>query len=442
MTKKGKIFLVTVALVLALAPAAFSALTAVGPVIPDADGNPLTAPWAPPFALGAPTGFNGFPVWYRDSLGQTVILAPQDPLTIWDPVIDGNAFSAQIQWGSEAMYWTGDASIPTPLGGDPVGGSADLIMALEAAFATGDAAPGEQIVFARIRIRIDTDIPGPYTVYHPYGVSTFTVDPANTGTRAINSTVDVGIGAQGDFTGALKGDIGPFLRQVAGAPAGYLGDGTPGLVTGSIIPSALHPSGFQNFFRVEGPPGFGNIQTNNLAITGKLFTGVPFKLGRTTFSRDANNFAEVFANAPTPLPPGVALTANLPGQAPQPLTRVGAVFFGRFQFPNPLPAQVTVTATATGKTPTSQQSNLVDVIIINQATYSVTTKTLTIGATSTDSQATLRGFGWLGAGAAGQPLAGPAGQLTVFNNVLSPPTSVTVRSALGGSEAVKTVILP
>jgi hypothetical protein len=442
MIKKSKVILLAAVLVLAFAQVAFPALRAVGPVIPDADGNPLTAPWAPPFALGAPTGFNGFPVWYRDSLGQTVILAPQDPLTIWDPVINGNAFSAQIQWGSEAMYWTGDASIPTPLGGDPVGGSADLIMALEAAFATGDAAPGEQIVFARIRIRIDTDIAGPYTVYHPYGVNTFTVDQANTGTRAINSTVDVGIGAQGVFTGALKGDIGPFLRQVNGAPAGYLGDGTFGPVTGSPVPSLLHPSGFQNFFRVEGPPGFATLHTTDIAVTGKLFTGVPFTISRTTFTRAANNFAEVFVNLTTPIPAGVAFTANLPGQAPQPLSRVGANVFGRFQFPNALPAQVTVTGTATGKTPTSQQSNLVDVIIINQATYSVANRTLTIAATSTDSLAALRGFGWVGATAAGQQLAGPAGQLGVFNNVNVAPETITVKSALGGSESVKTVILP
>lgn len=151
MLKKGRLLWLTVVLLLAFAQAALPALTGVGPVLPDTDGNPLTPPWS--------ANYNGFPTWYRDSLGQTVELAAGDPLTIWDPVILGNAFSAQIKFGSEAMYWTGDASMATPIG------TADLIMALECAFSSGDANPGDQIVFARIRIRIDTGIAGtPYNV--------------------------------------------------------------------------------------------------------------------------------------------------------------------------------------------------------------------------------------------------------------------------------------
>ena len=96
-------------------------------------------------------------------------------------------------------------------------------MALECAFTTGDAVPGEQITFARIRIRIDTPVAGTYTVFYPYGTKTFAGVPA--GLRGINDTFDIGIGAPGDFTGALGGQIGPFLRQVTGAPPGYLGDG-------------------------------------------------------------------------------------------------------------------------------------------------------------------------------------------------------------------------
>ena len=112
MLKKGRLIWLTVVLLLALAQPGLPALSSVGPVVPDADGDPLHAPWAPPFQLGAPTGFNGFPVWYRDSLGQTLVLAPQDPLVFSDAVIAGNAFSAQVEFGGEAMYWTGDATIP------------------------------------------------------------------------------------------------------------------------------------------------------------------------------------------------------------------------------------------------------------------------------------------------------------------------------------------
>jgi hypothetical protein len=36
------------------------------------------------------------------------------------------------------------------------------------------------------------------------------------GTRAINNTVDIGVGAPGNFTGALDGAIGPFLTAATG----------------------------------------------------------------------------------------------------------------------------------------------------------------------------------------------------------------------------------
>ena len=207
--RKGKLVLIAVLLVLMLAPAAFGALTAVGPVTPDAFGNPLEPPWS--------AGFNGFPVWYRDSLGQTVTLTvPPSPLSIPDPVIPGNLFSEHIGFGSEAMYWHSSATMPIGTG------TADLGMFVEAAFGAGDATPGDQITFARLRFRIDTPVAGDYTVIYPYGTRIFRNVAA--GRRAINVTIDVGVGSPGDFTGALAGDIGPFLKQV-GAPPGTLGDG-------------------------------------------------------------------------------------------------------------------------------------------------------------------------------------------------------------------------
>ena len=84
-----------------------------------------------------------------------------------------------------------------------------LVLALEAAFANGGPAVGDQISFGRVRIRVENLVPGAtYRVTHPYGVDVFQADEA---TRSINFTEDIGIGAPGDFQGALNSRIGPFL---------------------------------------------------------------------------------------------------------------------------------------------------------------------------------------------------------------------------------------
>ncbi len=76
------------------------------------------------------------------------------------------------------------------------------------------------------------------------------------------------MGAPLDFTGALNGGIGPFLRWDTGYPIiigneRFIGDpNVPHTVTGS-------PTG-NNFVRIDGPassdlrsPGISSIQTNH-----------------------------------------------------------------------------------------------------------------------------------------------------------------------------------
>ncbi|MBM4299927.1 MAG: hypothetical protein FJ121_00120 [Deltaproteobacteria bacterium] len=448
MLKKGRFLWLTVVLLLAFAQPGLPALSAVGPVVPDADGDPLTPPWAPPFQLGAPTGFNGFPVWYRDSLGQTLVLAPGNPLVFSDPVDPLNPFSVQVGFGGEAMYWTGDATMPTSAG------TADLGMALECTFNTGDPAPGEQIVFARIRIRIDTPIPGTYTVFHPYGAKTFSDVPA--GIRGINDTSDIGIGAPGDFTGALNGQIGPFLRQVTGAPPGYIGDGLPALVTGSPIPSALHPSGFQNFFRVEGPPGSGLVwETDQIAVGGKFYDGTPYNITRATYNRSAAGvFADVFVTVPPPVPAGTAFRVRRPDQPAGSgvlMTRSQNQYYARVNFPAGLPANPTVVCTGTtpGFTPTVQSSSLVAGIFITKAEATLITGrpnryNLNIEAFSTDVQAALTATGWSAAKVPMIPPAAPGAPWTLrVAGLAIPPATVTVQSAAGqGVQSNVMVVLP
>jgi len=419
MLKKGRVLLLAAALVLAFAQAALPALTAVGPV------NPT----------------NGFPVWYRDSLGQTVTLSvPPSPLSIPDndPVLDGfpvNPFALQIGFNSEAMYWHSTATMD-PVSNPGVPGDALLVLALEAAFAQGDAANGDQMVFARVRIRIDTTVAGDVTVTHPYGARTYqNVQPGN---RSINDTIDIGA-VPLNFNAARVGDIGPFLKQV-GAPPGSLGDAA------TLAPVTGSPTG-NNFFRVNGG-GWNNAQTNLFVTGAELFTGVPFKVTQSTVSVPAvgGATAQVFANFPRPIPAGSTITAGLPGQAAVPLVRQGAtaVFAALIPWAAPaFPANVTVTGTIAG--PPVQQTILTaplkDVVTITKATYAIATRTLTVAAVSSVAvnPPALRAF-FPGAGAAGR-LLNAGGADTVIANV-NAPVSVTVRSALGGAATIQTTLLP
>ena len=66
------------------------------------------------------------------------------------------------------------------------------------------------MVFARVRIK-DVDVPNGTTwrITHPYGVDVLTAG-AN-GKAGIVETADVGL-VPGNFSGALAGRVGPFLK--------------------------------------------------------------------------------------------------------------------------------------------------------------------------------------------------------------------------------------
>ncbi len=174
----------------------------------------------------AANGF--FPDWYQDTNGRALelclspaVIAP-DPARgllggagctllpnpgIFDPAL-GIVFPTNFP--DESFWFMGDAGFTSPGGVDVT-----YVSALEAAFGGGDPAPNDQVSFARIRIRISLPAGSPgggYTFIHPYGIETFDVAEGG-GIKVINMTRDIGIGAPGDFTGALKGDIGPFLMD-------------------------------------------------------------------------------------------------------------------------------------------------------------------------------------------------------------------------------------
>jgi len=364
---------------------------------------------------------NLFPVWYQDTAG----------ISLEQCNFPGGAPDANCIPGApdEAFWWTSDAAMSGTGVTDAL-----LVLALEAAYATGDPVAGQEIVFGRVRIRADVTATGTYTVTHPFGVKVYNVASVGAGNE-INDTVDIGGGAV-DFLAVLGSGIGPFLSCVDPAPpVGYLGNfALTCTVTGS-------PNN-TNFFRIVGPGGV--VSTTDFNVSGKLFTGVaplPLTVDRTGHRCDSSNqcFVEVFAHSTA----GAALTVNSvpPGSfTPTPLTtnNAGAFFasvpVAATALPVPVdpvtsPAlQVAVTASQAGFTDVTVQKPVADVVDINQAQYNMATGILEILAASSDTRAALTEgeFGQLPGGVLRIDLNG-------FTAVNFPPAQVVVVSNAGGT---------
>ncbi len=392
---------------------------------------PTTAPPTQLAAVGPVSPDNGFPVWYRDSAGLSLgqCLDPKDPLcgivatSIPDPAAPV-AFPGNFP--TETFYMLASSRIA--LAG---GRGADLTTGLESSFATkAGAAPGQQITFGRVRIRIDTPNAGHFTVTHPYGVDQF--DAPGAGTRSINFTEDVGV-ASGVFTGALTSRINPFLTWSTGpitGPSGdrYVGDpAVPHTVTGSALGS--------NEFRIDGPniggPGVNSVSTDLFSLSGKIAKNFGVDAGHPTYSRTSTSggSVDVFATSI----PGEVIEATLPGGSPTTLRAdTHGRYFGRLDFSGAPPTTVQV-SNVSDSPPTVVQGKVTDLVVAAQASYDNAARTLTVRAISSDGATppalTVSGFGALDQG--GQQ---------VFGSVDAPPQEVLVTSAAGGTDRAPVVI--
>jgi hypothetical protein len=389
---------------------------------------------------------SGFPEWYQDGAGRALQLClsgvdngngPLCPLALPNP----NApIDFPGNFPNETFWFHGDATVPT------TAGTADLTTALEAAFGGGAVVNGDQISFARIRIRIDVPAPGGnYRVIHPYGVEEFAnVQP---GASAIDFTSAVGVaGPPPAFAGALAGAIGPFLTPAA-TPGGtplppidvalesFIGDpNVPGAVTGSAFAT--------NFFRVEGPNVGGSsvnsVQTDQFRVSGQIFAGAlrtPLSITRASYARTAAGQVDVFATSA----PDAILTLsggpNLPAGIPEMLGDGLGNFFSHVTLADAitLPPFITIAASALPNTDSVTSSVLTDVVTITKAEFDTGPGTLIIQAVSSDKGApaptlTARGF--------------IPGTLSTVNGVATlvvsgldgPPPTVTVQSSAGGSD--------
>lgn len=419
MSCKMKTLVALLALLVA-APAAFGALAAIGPI------NPV----------------NGFPLFVQDANGLALQLNLDPALGVFDPPIAGNAFSQQIGFGTEAFFWSADALIDIPPGGAlPQGGQALLVLAVEAAFANGAPADGDQFLFGRVRIRVDVPLAGNVTVTHPFGQQTFNV--ATPGVRAINETLDVGgfaanpaLGIPNTMQAVLAAPVGPFLTAVNPAPpAGFIGNPLiDQTVTGS-------PTG-NNFFRVRG--GGIDAQTDLFAVQGQISTATLPPVGATGATAIARTpFVDVTASAPT----GTQAIVELPATPAGPRKRAGTaqrvvmnetqpgVFFCRLQTPafNNLPPQVNLTTTdpVTG-TPTTVGVPITDQVQIIRAMWNQNSKMLMIVAMPSN-RTTPFNLSEQTYGPFTNQAGRPTGTTLIRTGVQTPPATVTVTSANGGS---------
>jgi hypothetical protein len=413
-----------------------------------------------PSNVPSPPG-HGFPLWYQDLNGMVLDLClpnASDPGLLQEtacllarPPTPPYVFPTNFP---EEIFYHRVVSAPLATSATK---RATLVLALEAAFASGGPVAGQQIVFTRIRVTAGVPFDGTYTVTHPYGFEVFPDVVAGAGNRDIVFSEDVGIGAPGVFTGALSSRVGPFL-QASSAPGGapsapldlngaqFLSDGVALVnITGS-------PFG-TDWFEICGPfDGPGNvdrcIRENFFTVTGRLHDfvaapiGSPMTITQATYARNAAGDqaqVDVGANAIPGIGQAAAkLTAAAPNVTPVLMRGPNSPALGDFYAQGiPVPASDIppfVTVTNSGDVPpTSVTRLIVDEVQVTQASWDPGTAVLTVTATSSDKFAPpaleIDGFPT----ATQAPLAGdPAGVTFTVAGVLIPPPSLTVSSSAGG----------
>ena len=360
-----------------------------------------------------------FPLWYRDldnvplqlcrstaSSAAGPICFPLAPETV-PPSFAGNI-------GSEAFYMNLNVNVPT------APGVIDLryVAGLEAAYGTanpvGAARLGQEIVFARTRFLMhvnttDGSCAGTYIIKHPYGTETFTDVPE--GKRALFSTLDIPIGAIGDFEGVLKSHIGPFLHwdDGAGNPIAHIAVGTEQFIGDPNVQHTFTGSPFinsadntaQNYVEVEGPagcnidgtggPNSNKLRVNTGFLMGQVYTApipTPTRVTGAVFSRTAagDNVVDVFATTA----PGNSLILTGQGmpsvQMKEDKTAAGAgtkKYFAHLEFNGTVPPTVTVTNVTS--TPVIQsESPLVDHVEVTRSEYDPVSHGLCVNAHSLD----------------------------------------------------------
>ncbi|WP_307097455.1 hypothetical protein [Arthrobacter sp. V1I9] len=371
-------------------------------------------------AVGPVNTEYGFPAWYEDSTNTRVELCldGSNPLCGFLPgdIPDETApIAFPGNFPEEAFYMLAGSELDLPGGGRAV-----LVLGLEAAFANTVSA-GDQVVFGRQRVVVKGG-PANTTLEfrHPYG--TITIDTDASGDGKLVEDISPAIG---NFTTALKSNIGPFLKwDPATAPArpdGYLGDPNQDhTVVGS-------PLGY-NRFSVNG--GGLALETDQFSLMGKLSTNHGVNTDAAVLNGD---MIDVFATS------GIDSQLQVEGQdgkfetVPMLSDDDSGRYYARIKFTGDTPSSIKVT-NIEDKPASSSTINVSKPsgILITKANYDGAN--LTVAATSTAGYPlTVVGLGTLE-----EPAAGTASEKSFA--VKAPPASVTVKTASGGSASLPVTV--
>lgn len=362
---------------------------------------------------------NGYPVWYKDHKGTKLQLCldQNDPLCAMVPEdIPDPTKPISLEESNfpvEAFYQLAGSEIDLPNGGRAV-----ATFALEAAWANEIVQDGDQIVFGRVRFRIDgLKANETYVITHPYGKDEFTAevgDEDEPDAGEIRFVEDIGV--QGGFEGPLKSRIGSFLEWDEGAPDGYVGDPN---VDHKVKGGYHNGIEEQNYFKIEGP-GIGEgapianqckdaqgnvigdcIQTDLFSLMGKRADNSGVDIARATYSRNVaedgtpidGGTIDVFASTAEGDDEDIVVSADGIDQVK--LEGANGYYFARITFKGESPPAL-ITVTNRSDTPdTVKTFKPVDKINAT-ANYDVKSKTLTVNAVSSDKVSpptlTLAGF--------------------------------------------------
>ncbi|SFK70555.1 fibronectin type III domain-containing protein [Geodermatophilus ruber] len=368
---------------------------------------------------------HGFPAWYEDSTGRRLeaCIDHQDPLC-GIPVAEVPNPSAPVafpsNWPAEFFYQLVEADV-TLRGG----GTATLVLGLEGAWLNEVVNPGDQTVFARVRVDVKGGAPGTtYRFKHPFGE--LTVDTDGTGRGRFVQDVSP---ALNNFDTPLAGNFGPFLRWRPGVlpnpPAGYVGD-----------PNVLHqvagsPTNFNRFTAWQGTLQEGT--TDLFSISGKIATNT----GLTVDTARVNGgFLDVFATSK-----GTQL--ELTGQDGRFATTAmlndpgSERFYARIALQSGAALPTEITVRNLGDNPVSSKTYKISGVTVNQAGYDGTN--LTVAATAiAPATYPLEVVGFKDATGAALKLTS-ADPVTI--PVLAPPATVTVKDAAGTTASLPVTIL-
>ena len=371
-------------------------------------------------AVGPVNTEYGFPSWYEDSTKTRVELCldAENPLCGFLPgdIPDETApISFPGNFPDEAFYMLAGSSLDLP-----GGGKATLVLGLEAAF-SNTVTDGDQVVFGRQRIVVKGGPANtPLEFRHPYG--TITIDTDASGDGKLVEDISPAVG---NFTTALKSNIGPFLKwdpaTAPAAPEGYLGDpNQEHTVTGSPLN--------YNKFSVTG--GGLTLETDQFGLQGKISTNRGVSADGAVLNGD---MIDVFASS------GPDSQLQVDGQSskfettPMLSDPGSGRYYARIKVTGAAPENIKVTNI--GDKPAS--SSLVNVakqsgVSITKATYDGTS--LTVAALSTEGYPlTVTGLGTLE-----EPAQGTPSEKSF--PVKAPPATVTVKSAAGGSDSLPVTV--